>query len=77
MAEVRGRVCDRQGCDTLVTDIRDLPLGWIQVIPKTDKPDDKPLEYCSNYCAAYVFVNRYEAETDKRFQRQHGARKDN
>lgn len=73
MAEVRGRKCDRQGCDTLVTDSGpNMPNGWVQCVPKTDKPDDKPMEYCSNYCVAHIFVTRYEAETGVRFQRPKG-----
>lgn len=27
------------------------------------------LEYCSDYCAAYVFVTRYEENNGKRFMR--------
>lgn len=70
MADIRGKGCDRNGCDVVAENVTQVPVGWIIVIPKTEKPDDKPLEYCSNYCAAYVLLDRYEAESGKRLVRQ-------
>lgn len=72
MAEVRGRKCDRPGCATFVTDAPNLPDGWIQVIPKTKEgKQGEGYELCSNYCAAYLLLDRYEAESGgKRLIRQ-------
>lgn len=73
MAEVRGRKCDRQGCTTFISDTPNLPVGWIQVRPIVD-PSVKQngvdaFEYCSDYCVACVFLDRYDASNTKRFNR--------
>lgn len=69
MAEVRGRKCDRVGCSTFVTDAPNLPDGWIQFIPKTADNKGEGYELCSNYCAALLSIDRYEADTNNKFKR--------
>lgn len=71
MAEVRGRRCDRPDCDTFVEGTNSMPPGWVQVMPKVEgDKDPKAFELCSNYCVAYLFLDRYEADTGKRLVRQ-------
>jgi hypothetical protein len=70
MAEVRGRKCDRPECTTFVTDAPNMPSGWIQVMPKRYNGKTEGFELCSNYCAAFMFMDRYEAESGKRIQRK-------
>lgn len=73
MAEVRGRRCDRPGCTTFEEDAPNIPIGWVQVIPKTSENGKvESYELCSNRCAAWLFLDRHEAETGKRLNRQTG-----
>src|SRR5688572_6350409 len=75
MGDIRGKRCDRDGCDIVVEGATTTPKGWIQVRPIVGdnvRDDNGMLEYCSNFCFALVAVERYEDIEGKRFNRGSG-----
>lgn len=78
MADVRGKECDRPGCDTFVRDATHMPAGWLSVRPivAEEQPGGPTsFEFCSDQCNALFSIERVEAFTGKPFNRQTGARK--
>lgn len=73
MAEVRGRKCDRQGCDTFLPDSPKRPPGWLAVTPTVDgevvRDTGQSFEFCSDACNALWSIERIEADTGKRWSR--------
>lgn len=73
MAEVRGRRCDRQDCDTFLADCGpNPPAGWarVHIVADADgkgNSDQSLIEFCSDFCAATWFIERYMTDTGKRY----------
>jgi hypothetical protein len=72
LALIKGRRCDRDGCETFVENGETTPVGWVKVTPvvgEAVRDDNSTMEYCSNYCHAVVAVLRYEDIEGKKFTR--------
>lgn len=76
MGKATGYTCDRKECGAFEATEAKPPLGWVIVRPVAEHPtavdpqlSSQEFIYCGDYCLAISAVERFEARSEKRFQR--------